>query len=275
MNNIINIIEEQNKQLKEEYKGSISVSKLCNEFLKEKFDELGTALKCAERGKIDPNYKYAGMSVDDILNQWHEKSEKSKYYGRMVDDFSGMILENKLDDLEQWKIDKNFNEDNLLNNFCNGVLQFYDFITTKTNYKFIGREIPLYTQTPNGDKINGRLDNLFYDENTNAYIIIDYKTTENITLRNNYYHKLLGPAYILDECDMNLYTIQLHIYKKALVDTYHLTTYDKISVYVCNLLREEQNNVYYKLYKQNFNFNIDMLNTFIHFGNEQYKNIKF
>ena len=275
MNNIQNIIEEQNKVLREEYKGSISVSKLCNEFIKQKFDELGEAMKCAKRGETEPNYKYAGMSVDDILNQWHEKSEKSKYYGRMADDFSGMILENKLDELEQWKIKKNFYEDKLLNNICNGFLQFYDFISAKTNYKFVAREISLYTQTPNGDKINGRLDNLFYDENTNAYIIIDYKTTEKMSIRNNYGKRLLGPAYMLDECDMNVYTIQLHIYKKALVDTYHLTTYDKISVYVCNLLREPFNDILYKLYGQNFKFDINQLNSYIQFGNEQYKALKF
>ena len=275
IDNVINIIEEKNKILKDEYKGSMSVSKLCNEFIKQKFDEIGNALKCAKKGELDPTYKYAGMSADDILKQWHEKSEKSKYYGRMLDDFSGMILNNETDKLEQWKIDKDFENDKLLNHFCNGFLQFYNFITSKTNYKFLTREIPLYTQTPNGDKINGRLDNLFYDENTNAYIIIDYKTTENITTYNNYGNKLLGPAYIYDECDMNIYTIQLHIYKKALVDTYNLTTYDKISVYVCNLLRNTDNNINYKLYKQNFDFNPYQLDSFIEFGSAKHKLLKF
>ena len=34
IDNVINIIEEKNKILKDEYKGSMSVSKLCNEFIK-------------------------------------------------------------------------------------------------------------------------------------------------------------------------------------------------------------------------------------------------
>jgi len=269
MNTIIKIIEEKNKQLKDIFKGSLSVSKLCNQYIKEPFDDVGMAEMCAKKGELDPNYKYAGMTAEQILNQWHEKSERSKYYGRMLDDYSGMILDNNAEELEQWKIDKHFDDDKLLNCFCNGFLQFYDFITSKTNYKYIGRELPLYLQTPNGDKINGRLDNLFYDENTNAFIIIDYKTTEHIKTKN-YNQKLLDPASMLDDCDMNLYTIQLHIYKKALVETYNLTTYDKISVYVCNLLREPLNDVYYKLYSQNFLFNTYLLNSFIEYSNSKF-----
>ena len=272
---ILKCIENKNKKIKEDFKGSLSVSKLCNEYIKSKFDEIGQALKCAKKGELDPTYKYAGMTVDEILNQWHEKSETSKHYGRLADDFSGMILNNEQDNLSLWKLDNNYDNDILLQNLCKGFLHFYDFISTKTNYNFIGREIPLYLTTSKGDKINGRLDNLFYDINTNAYIIIDYKITDNITVRNNYGKKLLGPAYVLDECDMNLYTIQLHIYKKALVDTYNLTTYDKISVYVCNLLRNPDNDINYKLYKQNFDFNPYQLDSFIEFGSAKHKLLKF
>ena len=193
-NNILTLIEEKNKLLKESFKGSLSVSKLCNLYIKEPFDELGIAEQCARKGELDPNYKYANMSVDDILNQWHEKSEKSKLYGRLLDDFSGMILENETEKLEQWKIIKDYNNDKLLFTLCQGFLQFYEFILSKTNYKYIGREIPLYLETPNGSKINGRLDNLFYDENTNGFIIIDYKTTENIKLNSYNGKKLLDQA---------------------------------------------------------------------------------
>ena len=273
--NILELINEKNKSLKDEFKGSLSVSKLCNEYIKNKFDDIGQAIKCAKKGENDPTYKYAGMNVDEILNQWQEKSNKSKHYGKLLDDFSGIILNNEQDVLSLWKLDNNYDNDNLLQNLCNGFLQFYNFIITNTNYKFIGREIPLYLTTLKGDKINGRLDNLFYDINTNAYIIIDYKITENITIKNNYGEKLLGPAYMLDECDMNLYTIQLHIYKKALVDTYNLTTYDKVSVYVCNLLRNSFNNINYKLYKQNFVFNPEQLDSFIEFGATKHKLLKF
>ena len=70
---------------------------------------------------------------------------------------------------------------------------------------------------------------------------------------------------------MNLYTIQLHVYKKSLVETYRLAPYSRISVYVCNLLREPENGKYYKLFPQNFEFNNNRINAFINYGNLQLK----
>lgn len=73
---------------------------------------------------------------------------------------------------------------------------------------------------------------------------------------------------------MNLYTIQLHVYKKALADTYGLAPYSRISVYVCNLLRKPVNGKYYKLFPQNFEFDINRIDSFINYGNLQLKMLR-
>lgn len=270
MKNIQEYIENKNKELKDLFKKTLSVSKL-NEYLKESFDEITMAENCYQKGLKDPTYKYAGMSVNEILTQWHDKANESKHYGRLLDEYTDLLSNKKDNDLELWKLNNNFNNDNRLNNYCKGVDQFIDFIILNTNYYYVGREIPIFYENKNGNKINGRLDYLLYDDNTDSYIIIDWKTTENITIKNNYNKHLLGPAYMLDECDMNLYTIQLFIYKLALVNTYKLTTANKISTYVCNLLRESDNNIYYKLYKPNFVYNENLLNKFIEYGNNKLK----
>lgn len=270
MKNIQEYIENKNKELKDLFKKTLSVSKL-NEYLKEPFDEITMAENCYQKGLKDPTYKYAGMSVNEILTQWHDKANESKHYGRLLDEYADLLSNKKDNDLELWKLNNNFNNDNRLNNYCKGVDQFIDFIILNTNYYYVGREIPIFYENKNGDKINGRLDYLLYDDNTDSYIIIDWKTTENITIKNNYNKHLLGPAYMLDECDMNLYTIQLFIYKLALVNTYKLTTANKISTYVCNLLRNSDNNIYYKLYKPNFVYNENLLNKFIEYGNNKLK----
>lgn len=270
MKNIQEYIENKNKELKELFKKTLSVSKL-NEYLKEPFDEITMAENCYQKGLKDPTYKYAGMNVNEILTQWHDKANESKHYGRLLDEYTDLLFNKKDNDLELWKLNNNFNNDNRLNNYCKGVEQFIDFIILNTNYYYVGREIPIFYENKNGNKINGRLDYLLYDDNTDSYIIIDWKTTENITIKNKYNKHLLGPAYMLDECDMNLYTIQLFIYKLALVNTYKLTTANKISTYVCNLLRDSDNNKYYKLYKPNFIYNEDLLNKFIEFGNNKLK----
>ena len=270
MKNIQEYIENKNKELKDLFKKTLSVSKL-NEYLKEPFDEITMAENCYQKGLKDPTYKYAGMNVNEILTQWHDKANESKHYGRLLDEYTDLLFNKKDNDLELWKLNNNFNNDNRLNNYCKGVEQFIDFIILNTNYYYVGREIPIFYENKNEDKINGRLDFLLYDDNTDSYIIIDWKTTENITIKNNYNKHLLGPAYMLDECDMNLYTIQLFIYKLALVNTYKLTTANKISTYVCNLLRNSDNNIYYKLYKPNFVYNENLLNKFIEYGNNKLK----
>ena len=270
MKNIQEYIENKNKELKDLFKKTLSVSKL-NEYLKEPFDEITMAENCYQKGLKDPTYKYAGMNVNEILTQWHDKANESKHYGRLLDEYTDLLFNKKDNDLELWKLNNNFNNDNRLNNYCKGIEQFIDFIILNTNYYYVGREIPIFYENKNGDKINGRLDFLLYDDNTDSYIIIDWKTTENITIKNNYNKHLLGPAYMLDECDMNLYTIQLHVYKKSLVETYRLAPYSRISVYVCNLLREPENGKYYKLFPQNFEFNNNRINAFINYGNLQLK----
>lgn len=268
MKDIETIILNKNKEIKDEYKGCLSVSKLFSNFLKKPFEEEKMAQFCYEKGLTDPNYKYANMSVNEILNLWHTKAETSKHYGRLLDNFADLYFNNLNEELEKFKIDNNFDIDERLKNNCLGVIQFYDFITKMTNYKFVAREVPVYYTTPSGNKINGRLDLLLYDENTDAYIIIDWKTTENITISSKY-DKLLGPCSMLDDCDMNIYTLQLHIYKQALVNTYHIASADRISVAVINLLRksiDEEYKKYYKIFNQNFNYNYDFINKCIDFG---------
>lgn len=273
MQNIKEIILEKNNQIKEEYKKSLSVSKLCNDFLKIPFDSEAEAHKCYLKGLKYPDYKYAGMTEEAILEAWEQKSLTSKHYGSLLDDFTGLYLDEKNEQLiSEWKDSFNYENDTRLKNTCTGVIQFYADITAKTNYRFVARELPLYCQTESGNKINGRFDCLLYNPDTDSYIIIDWKTTENITTEAYKHIKhLLGPAYMLEECDMNIYTIQLHVYKKALVETYNLAPYSRISVYVCNLLREPINGKYYKLYPQNFEFNLNRINTFINYGNFQFK----
>lgn len=260
--NVEEIILQKNKEIKDDYKSSVSVSKLCSEYLRKPFDDIKVAAMCYLKGLKDPTYKYANMKLEEILQQWKDKADTSKHYGSLLDDYAGLYLTESLDKLNDWKQEHNFETDERLKSTCLGMTQFYDYITANTNYKFVTREIPLYNMTPNGNKINGRLDCLLKDDTTDSYIIIDWKTTEDITTSSKY-DKLLGPCSLLDDCDMNIYTLQLQFYKKALVETYQLATADKISVYVCNLLKESQDGIYYKLYKQNFEFDIEFLNSCI------------
>ena len=78
--NIKQIILDKNKELKDSYKKTLSVSRL-NEYLKTKFDKEAKAHQCYLKGLEDPTYKYAGMTEEAILEAWDQKANISKHYG--------------------------------------------------------------------------------------------------------------------------------------------------------------------------------------------------
>ena len=243
---------------------TISVSKL-NSYLINEFDAEACAKKCEEIGRSDPNYKYAGMSADDILKLWDDKRNESLRYGNLLDDYVGMVLNDKNKELEIWKLDNNYNDDAMLNSLCTGFNQFLANIVSKTNYRYVSREMQVFIKSRNNNMINGRFDCLFYDKNTDGYIIFDWKTTEDINFTNS--KKMKGPAYSLDDCKGNLYTLQLQLYKKALIETYNMATENKISIYICKFMKKpDENGLNYKLLKPNFQYDSEFLDKCIDFA---------
>ena len=83
---------------------------------------------------------------------------------------------------------------------------------------------------------------------------------------------MLGPCFKMDECNLNEYTLQTHFYKKALCETYGITTYDKVDCYICQMLPEAlENGNHFLLHKQNFSFEPEFLNKVIDYCVEKDK----
>lgn len=63
------------------------------------------------------------MTEEEILELWEQKSITSKHYGSLLDDFTGMYLVEKDEQLlSDWKDTYNFENDNRLKNTCTGVV---------------------------------------------------------------------------------------------------------------------------------------------------------
>ena len=138
-----------------------------------------------------------------------------------------------------------------------------------TDYEYVTREQMLYVKSEKGNIIRGRFDCLFYSPSMDRYLVIDWKNTE----------KIFGkPLCKYEQCsNLNEYTLQTHFYKKALCDTYKLTTYDKVDCYICQMLPEAlQNGNHFLLHKQNFLFDAQFIDKVIDYCNEKNKllNIK-
>lgn len=245
----------------------ISVSKMLD-FLSRKFDAEKQALVCEEKGRSDSKYKYAGMSASQILEQWNTKAAESRKYGQLLDTYAGLSFGDiSIDEsLEVWKLDNNFDYDERLKSNCTG---FDEFVADMRGYgyEYVGREITVYVRTESGNVATGRLDCLFWNPKIDKYLIVDWKTTDDIKLSGFGNQKFFGPGLEIDDCDMSKYTTQLHIYKDALCGTYGLASPENVAVAVVNLRKcEEANGRHYLLYKENFQFNSKRLHDFVDFA---------
>lgn len=262
---VIQTINENNTLVSEKYNGCISVSKAIG-LIKKEFDKEAVAQKCHDKGFNDPNSKYYQMSKDAILQAWEDKANVSKMYGTMLDDYIGMNLNNQMGDLDIWKLDNNYDTDQRLKGLTTGFDEFYKELTTKTDYTFVTREMKLYIPSANGNCLNGRFDCLFYSPSKNKYMLIDWKSNEKIE-KDNRWEKLLGPCCQYDSCDGNTYTLQLHLYKKALVEHYKIASADDIEVFICQMQHASADGTplsrHYSLHPQNFGYNPTFLDQVI------------
>ena len=268
--NVEQIIREKNKELYKLPK-PLSVSK-CIEYIKEQFDKEAKAKDMVAKHYNEEDSPYYHKTAEEIIEMWDNKATTSRSYGSNLDDYIGMSLNEQLDELPLWKLDHNFDDDKRLNGICTGFDQYYKLLQEKTDYQYVTRELTLYIKSDKGNYIRGRFDCLFYSPSTDRYLIIDWKNTEKISGKSDYRKKMLGPCFKMDECNLNEYTLQTHFYKKALCETYGITTYDKVDCYICQMLPEAlENGNHFLLHKQNFPFEPEFLNKVIDYCVEKDK----
>lgn len=127
-----------------------------------------------------------GKTQAQILLEWKVKSDNSIKKGKQIH----KKIENYLKTCE---IEKNI-IDPVLASYISSF-----FGNAKSEEKIYNQE----------NSIIGIPDLIIY--NNNKVSILDWKTNEKIK-RNNSYEKLLSPLDSLDNCDLNIYTLQLSLY---------------------------------------------------------------
>ena len=165
----------------------------------------------------DPEYKYYGMSVEEILAQWEAKSKKACDFGTEVHAFGESMFyymtgqEDKiLPECKDRFIDgvphpQNAHEE--------AVVKFWNDIPE--NMVPVLAETKVFNRT--GFPYAGTFDILFYyyDENnaTNCGLVVyDYKTNEDL-YKNFREQTLLFPFNDMLDCNYSLYTLQLNCYQ--------------------------------------------------------------
>ena len=171
------------------------------------------------------------MTVEQIISKWKSKGAESLRYGRLNDEYIGIVLEGSETDKELFVIDNDPENDIRLLTQINAFDSYINYI--KDSQKYVCREKTLYLDM--GDfYVKGRFDALF-ETDSNNLIIKDWKTSGTVdTTPNQWTGNLLGPAKNFPALNHYIYTTQLYFYKYALMMHYNIDKNTNIDVQIVN-----------------------------------------
>lgn len=153
-----------------------------------------------------------GLTQKEILRAWRFINKKGTMKGSIIHDYGENLLLNKI-----FKYPKN----DIIEEFgFDPILEEYE-ITKKHVNKFCadskGKLIPVKTELVMYDKesmVAGMADLIFYNVKMKEFQIWDHKTNKAFSKSSE--RKLKGCLYMLDDCDLEIYSLQLGLYKAIL-----------------------------------------------------------
>jgi hypothetical protein len=161
------------------------------------------------------NYKgeQFNISQKEILRAWKFINNKGTIKGSAIHDYAENLFENKKFEYPKDMILKEFGFDPVINEYNitkRHVDKFYNDVH--------GKLIPVKTEYVVYDKesmIAGMLDILFYNIKMKEFQIWDWKSNKDFTYEMSSRH-LLNDLFMLEDCDLELYSLQLEMYKQII-----------------------------------------------------------
>lgn len=177
-----------------------SVTTLIHKYTSHFDEDYWAPLKATEYGVTSNNVKYA----------WTFLNELSTFKGSALHNFIENYYYNKLYEYPKELIIDNFGYDPIINDFELIKTQFLSFYRDS-----FGRLIsirPEFIVYDNEYQVSGMVDMLFFNNKSNILEIWDWKTNKKLE-KENRYQKMSGIFSDLDDCEFNIYSIQLNTYK--------------------------------------------------------------
>lgn len=158
------------------------------------------------------NYKGEQFHISqrEILRAWKFINNKGTIKGSAIHDYAENLFQNKKFEYPKDMILKEFGFDPVINEYNitkKHVDSFYNDVR--------GKLIPIRTEYVVYDKesmIAGMLDILFYNVKMKEFQIWDWKTNKDFTFNVPERH-LIRDLFMLEDCDMELYSLQMQMYK--------------------------------------------------------------
>ena len=172
------------------------------------FEEFDAPMVASKLTATHPKYKH--MTADELLAVWRKKAD----YGTLVHE----EIEYYIKDKEQPKDDRSIRAVKWLNGY-----------KMQSSYKLYSEKI-IYSKEL---QLAGTIDLLMYDESSDSYIIVDWKTSTKID--TSAYRGKTGNHEItrnLEDCNFNHYALQLSLYRYLLETYYKLKIRSQMIVHI-------------------------------------------
>lgn len=158
------------------------------------------------------NYKSEQFSISqrEILRAWNFINKKGTIKGSAIHDYAENLFQNKKFEYPKDIILNEFGFDPVINEY-NITKKHVDNFYANAHNKLI----PIRTEMILYDKeslIAGMLDIIFYNIKTKEFQIWDWKTNKDFTFEMKSRH-LLDNLFTLEDCDLEIYSLQLELYK--------------------------------------------------------------
>lgn len=153
------------------------------------------------------------LTQEEVKRAWRFINKKGTMKGSIIHDYAENLLLNKVFKYPEIEIISEFGFD--------PIKVEYE-ITKKHVDKFCadtkGKLIPVKTELVMYDReslVGGMADLIFYNVKAGEYQIWDHKTNKEFTHQNPE-RRLTGDLYMLEDSDLNIYSLQLSTYKHIL-----------------------------------------------------------
>ena len=138
--------------------------------------------------------KYKGLTKQQILDYWEEENRVANEYGTKIHNILETYLKKK-----KFYFPTDVEEQEIIN--------AYDELNIDLGFKYYCERILFHRKY----KIAGTTDHIV-DIEPDFFTVNDYKTNRVINYYSPYGNKLLKPVNFLDDCQYNVYALQLSIY---------------------------------------------------------------
>lgn len=195
--------------------------------------------------------KKYNIPVHQIIRTWDFINKKGTMKGSIIHDYAENRFLNKVFKYPKEEIIQTFGFDPIYKEYEITKNHVDNFINVSKN-----KLIPIKTELVVYDpelKISGMVDLLVYNVTAGEYQIWDHKTNKAFSFDNDKQY-LKEPLNTLQDCDLNIYSLQLNLYKRIIERNTNIKLGDSYLIWFSH------NNKNFKVIKtKDMNFYLDMI----------------